>query len=262
MASLTELNVYPLKSGSGTSLSSAELTPRGLRHDREFMLIDSAGRMLTQRAHPWLARLRMSYDGKLLVAGDFIHRPVDNGPVLEVEVWGTPCQGIDQGPAAAAWYSAFLDLEVRLIWFTGHRQTPLGGGSVGFADGYSLLVLSQESLDDLNDRLNDRLGEPVPMNRFRPNLVIEGLGPFGEDTARVLRVGTATLDLVAPCPRCVITTVDQETAIKGREPLRTLAGYRTQVFNGDRGIMFGQNAIPRGTGTLHVGDPVEILERA
>jgi uncharacterized protein YcbX len=258
MATLKALNVYPIKSGSGTSLTAATLTPRGLLYDREFMLIDADGRMLTQRAHPRMALLSTAYDGTLLIVNDFIHSPVDNGPVLEVEVWGTPCKGIDQGPAAAAWFSAFLGFDVRLVWFTGERETPLGGGSVGFADGYPLLIISQESLDDLNDRLD----EPVPMNRFRPSLVLEGLGAFGEDTARALRVGSCVIELVAPCPRCVLTTVDQETAVKGREPLRTLAQYRTQVFDGDRGIMFGQNAIPRTTGNLHVGDPVEILEHA
>jgi len=258
MASLTALNVYPIKSGSGTSLTAVALTPRGLLHDREFMLIDADGRMLTQRAYPRMALLSTAYDGTLLTVNDFIHSPVDSGPVLEVEVWGTPCKGIDQGPAAASWFSDFLGFDVRLVWFTGERETPLGGGSVGFADGYSLLIISQESLDDLNDRLD----EPVPMNRFRPSLVLEGLGAFGEDTARVLRVGSCVIDVIAPCPRCVLTTVDQETAVKGREPLRTLAKYRTQVFDGDRGIMFGQNAIPRTTGNLHVGDPVEILEHA
>src|SRR4051812_33143155 len=108
MATLTALNVYPLKSGSGTPLAAARLTPRGLLYDREFMLIDAEGRMLTQRAHPLMALLSTAYDGELLTVNDFIHNPVDNGPVLEVEVWGNPCKGIDQGPAAADWFSAFL----------------------------------------------------------------------------------------------------------------------------------------------------------
>nr|WP_276515345.1 MOSC domain-containing protein [Actinomadura coerulea] len=120
-----------------------------------------------------------------------------------------------------------------------------------FADGYPLLVISAESLAGLNARLD----EPLPMNRFRPTLVVEGLGPHGEDEVRLLRVGEAVIEMVKPCTRCVITTTDQRTAERGREPLRTLASYRTR----DRGIQFGQNCVPRVLGTLRVGDPVEVV---
>ncbi|GAA4104488.1 MOSC domain-containing protein [Actinomadura miaoliensis] len=258
---LTELNVYPFKSGRGTSLRTAELTPTGLTHDREFMLVTPEGRFLSQRDFTRMALLRPSFDGAVLtvdVAGPaagvtpLVHKAVADGPVREVFVHRSACEGIDQGDEAAAWFSALLGADCRLVRFTGHRPTSRAGGRVAFADGYPLLVISAESLADLNARL----AEPLPMNRFRPNLVIEGLGAFGEDAARLLRVGPTVIELVKACARCVITTTDQDTGERGREPLRTLAAYRTI----GRGIRFGQNAVPRTLGTLTVGDPVEVLE--
>ncbi|WP_460357203.1 MOSC domain-containing protein [Actinoallomurus acanthiterrae] len=118
-------------------------------------------------------------------------------------------------------------------------------------------MTSVESLEELNSRLD----EPLPMNRFRPSVVLEGLGAWGEDSVRLLRVGGVELELVKPCTRCVITTTDQETAVKAREPLRTLATYRTRTLpDGDRGVVFGQNAIPRTLGTIAVGDPVTVAD--
>lgn len=260
-AVLTELNVYPLKSGGGTSLQQAQLTATGLPYDREFMLVTPGGRFLSQRELGRMALLRPVYDGELLTVDvadpalaltPLVHKPVDDGEVRDVLVHRTPCQGIDQGDEAADWFSALLDTDCRLVRFTGHRATSRGGGEVAFADGYPLLLISAESLADLNGRL----AEPLPMNRFRPNLVVEGLGPFGEDAVRLLRIGPAVVELVKSCARCVVTTTDQDSGVRGREPLRTLATYRTI----DRGIRFGQNGVPRTLGRLRVGDPVEILE--
>ncbi|MFG2021024.1 MOSC domain-containing protein [Actinomadura geliboluensis] len=254
---LTELNAYPLKSGGGTALRSAELTARGLPFDREFMLVSPGGRYLSQREFARMALLRPSYDGEVLAvrtsgAAPFVHKAVDHGEVRDVRVQRKDCLGIDQGDEAAAWFSEYLGEECRLVRFTGRRETSRGGGEVMFADGYPLLIISEESLDDLNTRLD----EPLPMNRFRPSLVVEGLGPYGEDDVRLLRVGEAVIEMVKPCTRCLITTTDQETAERGREPLRTLAAYRSR----DRGIQFGYNAVPRALGTLTVGDEVEVLE--
>lgn len=254
---VTELNAYPLKSGGGTALRSTELTARGLPFDREFMLITPKGRFLSQRELAQMALLRPSYDGEVLTVGapgtsPLVHKPMDDGEVLDVTVHRKECQGIDQGDEAASWFSDLFGTGCRLVRFTGHRPTSRGGGELMFADGYPLLVISAESLADLNTRLD----EPLPMNRFRPSVVIEGLGPYGEDGVRLLRVGGAVIEMVKPCARCVITTTDQETAERGREPLRTLAGYR----NRDGGIQFGYNAVPRVLGPLTVGDPIEVLE--
>lgn len=258
-AILTELNAYPLKSGGGTALRTAGLTARGLPHDREFMLVAPSGRFLSQRDLAGMALLRPSYDGEVLSvdapgASRLVHKAVDDGEVLDVTVHRHETRGVDQGDEAAAWFSALLDADCRLVRFTGHRATSRGGGEVMFADGYPLLVVSAESLADLNARLD----EPLPMNRFRPSLVIEGLGAYAEDAVRLLRVGETVIEMVKACARCVITTTDQETGERGREPLRTLASYRTI----DRGIRFGQNAVPRELGTLTVGDEVEVLETA
>ncbi|MCO6010125.1 MOSC domain-containing protein [Actinoallomurus purpureus] len=265
-AVVRELNVYPLKSGGGTPLGNAEVVPEGFRHDRGFMLVRPDGRHLSQRELPRMALLRPSYDGVKLTVGfagtgagaPYVHAAPADGPVVDVTVHGKPCQGVDQGDEAADWFGALLERECRLVRFTGRRPTGIGGGTVAYADGYPLLVTSVESLEELNSRL----GEPLPMNRFRPNIVIEGLGAWGEDSVRFLRIGDVELELVKPCTRCVITTTDQETAVKGREPLRTLASYRTRTLpDGERGVVFGQNAIPRTLGTITVGDGVTVLSR-
>jgi uncharacterized protein YcbX len=260
-ARLTELNVYPLKSGGGTALRAADLLPTGLRYDREFMLVTPEGRFLSQRDLGRMAVMRPVYDGEVLnvdvadpslAFAPLTHKPVDDGPVRDVYVHRYECQGVDQGDEAAAWFSALLDTDCRLVRFTGHRSTSRGGGEVMFADGYPLLVISAESLADLNGRLD----QPLPMNRFRPNLVVEGLGAYAEDEVRLLRIGGTVIEMARSCARCVITTTDQDSGERGREPLRTLASYRTF----DRGIRFGQNAVVRTPGPLTVGDPVEILE--
>lgn len=257
MAVVTELNVFPLKSAGGTSLSGVEVTATGPRHDREFMLTRPDGRHLSQRETPRMATLRPVHDGRTLTVHaarattSLVHEPVE-GPVLDVTVHGRPCQGIDQGDEAATWFSDVLGRSCRLVRFTGLRPTRRGGGTLTFADGYPMQVLSIESLRDLNERLTD----PLPMNRFRPNIVLRGLGPYGEDAVHTLRVGEVELDLVKPCDRCVITTIDQATGRATREPLRTLATYRTQMFDGERAIMFGRLAVPRVLGTITVGDTV------
>lgn len=259
-AVVRELNVYPLKSGGGTTLMGAEVTPTGIRHDREFVLIRPDGARLSQREVPRMARLRPSYDGQKLVVDamdavtPLVHEARSDGPLRDVRLPATTCQGIDQGDEAADWFGALLDVECRLVRFTGRRETSRGGGTVAYADGYPLLVISAESLADLNGRLE----EPLPMNRFRPSIVVEGLRAFGEDSVERLWIGSVEIDLVKPCDRCVITTTDQETGLRGREPLRTLATYRTKPKDGGgQAVFFGQNGIPRTFGTIRVGDAVE-----
>ncbi|CAM4140498.1 MOSC domain-containing protein [Nocardiopsis rhodophaea] len=257
MAVVRELRVFPLKSMGGISLTSAEVCATGLVHDREFMLIRPDRRHISQREAPKLALLRPDYDGaKLTVhaphaALPLIHVPVD-GPVTEVTVHGRPCRGIDQGDAPAAWFSDALGRPCRLVRFTGERRTLRNDGSLRFADGYPLSILSRESLDDLNTRV----GSPLPMDRFRPNIVLEGLGAYGEDTVSTLRIGTVEIDLVRPCARCVIINIDQDSARKAPDPLRALAAYRTQAFDGSPEIMFGRLGVPRAPGVITVGDAV------
>ncbi|MDN3353109.1 MOSC N-terminal beta barrel domain-containing protein [Actinomadura sp. DC4] len=253
------LNVYPLKSAGGTRLMSAEVTPTGFRHDREFMLVRPDGARLSQREVPRMALLRPSYDGGTLVVdapgavAPLVHEGRTEGTPREVRLPAGTCLGLDQGDEAAGWFGALLDVDCRLMRFTGRRETARGGGTLTFADGYPLLVISAESLEDLNARLKS----PLPMDRFRPNIVIEGLGPYGEDSVDLLRIGDMEIELVKPCGRCVITTTDQNSAVRGREPLRTLATYRTRrTDDGSRAVIFGQNGIPRTVGTIRAGDRV------
>jgi uncharacterized protein len=262
MITIRALHVYPLKSAGGTPLTRADVTPEGIRHDRELMLVRPDGRHLSQREVPRMALLRPAYDGRRLVVDaldavtPLVLEPRADGHVREVTVHGTPCGGVDQGDEAADWFGALLDVECRLVRFTGRRATRTAGGTLRYADGYPLLVISAESLRALNSRLD----APLPMNRFRPNIVIEGLGAFGEDAMRFLRLGDVQIELVGPCIRCAIITTDQDSGVRGPEPLRTLATFRTRTLDGGgRGVIFGQNGIPRTAGTVAVGDTVDTV---
>jgi uncharacterized protein YcbX len=260
-AVVKELYVHPLKSGGGTRVKSAEVTPTGFRDDREFMLVGPGGAHLSQRELPRMALLRPSFDGRTLFVDaldavtPLVHEAYEDGPVRDLTLFGRPCQGVDQGDEAAGWFSALLDFDCRLVRFAGRRETSHGGGTVAYADGYPFLVLSAESVADLNARLD----HPLPMNRFRPNIVIEGFGAFGEDSVDLLRVGDEgiEIELVRPCRRCVIITTDQDSGLRSPEPLRTLATYRIRrMDDGSRGVIFGQKGIPRTLGTIRAGDRV------
>ncbi|MFG2002524.1 MOSC domain-containing protein [Spirillospora sp. NPDC048911] len=242
-----QLNVFPVKSAGGVSVDDVEVLGTGLRHDREFMVIRPDGRHLSQREVPRLALLRPSFDGVKLT---FESAPVcEPGLVREVTVHGQVCLGVDQGDDVAEWLGRTLDEDVRLVRFAGVRVLKRGG-SMMYGDGEPISVLSVESLDDLNGRLE----EPLPMERFRPNIVLAGLGAYGEDAVSRIRVGEVEIELIRPCGRCLIVNTDQDTARRSREPLRTLAKYRTQTFEGSRSIMFGRLGVPSGLGTLRVGE--------
>jgi uncharacterized protein YcbX len=182
------------------------------------------------------------------------------GPIRRVSVWSShSIKAIDQGDEASEWLSTYLKVPARLVYMPEssiRRVNPeyavRPGDHVSFADGYPILIASQESLDDLNTRLD----APLPMNRFRPNLVVEGCKPFEEDTWKRIRIGEVELALVKPCSRCEVTTIDQVTAARGKEPLKTMATFRR--IKGNK-VMFGMNVIPVNEGRLRVGDRVEIL---
>jgi len=166
---------------------------------------------------------------------------------------------IDQGDEAAAWFTDWLGTSVRVVHIADGFKRRLNPNyaihaddHTGFADGYPILIISEESLQDLNSRLDSAL----PMNRFRPNLVVKGCEPFAEDTWKRIRIGAVEMALVKPCPRCVVTTIDKETLAKSKEPLKTLNGYR----NHELGAIFGMNTIPLNEGRIETGMTVEILE--
>jgi uncharacterized protein YcbX len=245
-------------------LAEAVIGPRGIVGDRSFMLVDADGRFLTQREYARMALIepRLGHDTLSLAAPghDTLSIPVlTNGERGEVTIWRDRSVAVDQGDAAAEWASSFLGATCRLVRIADDAVRAVDrdfavsdGDQVGFADGYPFLVTTEESLADLNDRM----AEALPMNRFRPNIVLSGAEPFAEDDWRRIRIGEIVFAVVKPCARCAITTTDQATAERGKEPLRTLATYR-QVPG--KGVMFGQNLIHQSTGDIRVGDPVELI---
>lgn len=263
-ATMAGLYHYPIKSCAGTALTMATLDPRGFRHDRELMVVDAAtGKFLTQRELPRLALIAPTLDDReLRVAAPGMATlmvPVSKeGAARPVIVWRDTAPAVDQGDEIAGWLGEFLGRDCRLVRMAeGHRRavdpTYATGpvDQVGFADGFPVLLIAQESLD----ALNTRLAEPLPMARFRPNIVIAGGAAHGEDRVARLRAGDVVFHAPKACARCTITLVDQATGVPGKEPLRTFATYRRAA----RGVLFGQNLIHATTGTIRVGDPVTAL---
>jgi uncharacterized protein YcbX len=259
---LSGLHLYPIKSAAGIARLEWEVDALGLRYDRRWMVVDRGGAMLTQRSHPRLGQIRPSVgDGALRVEADGmppLELPGDPGPAasLAVKIWDDTCLATWTGERAARWFSDVLETDCSLVHIPKANARSIDpdyappGHRVGFADGFPFLLISEASLADLNRRLDT----PLPMNRFRPNLVIDGVEPFGEDRLRAFGNGGLRFAAVKPCDRCVVTTTDQQTGERGVEPLRTLATYRRS--NGK--VLFGQNVVHSGTGGLRVGDPLVV----
>jgi uncharacterized protein YcbX len=267
---LASIHVYPVKGLYRTDHAAARVEPWGLAGDRRFILIGDDGEMLTQRKELRLTQLRPSYvDGQLVVRA--IGRPdlqvtPAPGELVEVRVWGTPVSGSLIGVEADTWLSEALDRKVRLVFLDDptrravdpNRAAP--ADRVSFADGYPLLLTNSSSLNALNDWIAEGGSDegPLPMNRFRPNVVIEGAPAWAEDgwVGRRIRIGDVVFRMPKLCGRCVVPTTDQETGVRGREPSRTLARYRLI----DHELMFGMNLIPDGTGELRVRDEVVVVD--
>lgn len=262
MITVSALNIYPLKSGAGIPLDAVTLDHLGPENDRRWMIVNSEGRFVSQRELAPLCQIRLTPmpDGYRLEGPGMEPleqpRPTGTEPILPVRIWSDHCQAADLGARPAEWCSQFLGEPVRLVYVppSWERRTDPQydriGGQVGFADGYPLLLIGEASLTDLNERLST----PLPMNRFRPNVVVRGAAPYAEDEWQRLTIGTIPMDAVKPCARCVITTTDQTTAVRGPEPLRTLARYRRK----GSGLMFGVNVVHRAVGIIRVGDPIII----
>lgn len=271
MITLTALNVYPVKSCKGIALERATITPTGLAHDREWLITRPNGHFITQREEPRLALITTALTDDALIlrapeAGTLEVPFQAQGAAVNVKCWSDHCAAFDAGDQAAAWLEAHLGKPHRLVRFDPQqRRLSSAAWTQGiealnqFSDGYPFLVISQASLDDLNGRLP----QPLPMNRFRPNLVVDGLPPYGEDQVHEFGTSQIGLRTVKTCIRCIITTTDQATAQRDpAEPIKTLKGYR---FNKElRGVMFGQNCVlVRGLGQeLRVGDQFEITSKA
>jgi uncharacterized protein YcbX len=256
---VASLHVYPLKSAGGIALPSVEVDETGLRHDRRWMIVDARNRFLTQRSHARMALLRTALTSDRLrvtaPAMDPLELPLgdpDPGAPHElIPVWDKERYAISCGSDAAAWASAFLGIECRMVQtLNPNGESRMGVRETvraGFADAFPALMISAASLADLNARLD----EPLPMNRFRPNVVVEGVAPYAEDDFTRVRLGELAAVFRKKCIRCAITTTDQETGRRGVEPLRTLATYR-RVPDGE--VAFGVNVGFESAGVLRVGD--------
>jgi len=259
---VAQLHIYPVKGLKGIALDRAAVTERGLEHDRRFMVVDANGHFLSQREVPAMATIWTEIEaGELrLAAPDAgeVAVPVQpaEGEAMQVEVWDSVCAALAVSAEADGWLSDCLGRRCRLTYMpdsTRRLSKPRQGTEgklVGFADGYAFLVIAEASLADLNTRL----ARPVPMDRFRPNLVIAGTPAYAEDGWGEFAVGEARLRMAKPCGRCQVTTTDQATGeVTGPEPLATLSGYRSHP---EFGACFGMNAVTLRTGTVRVGDAV------
>lgn len=267
MVQITELNIYPVKSCRGIALTHARLTETGFAHDREWLVVTPENRFLTQRERPLLAQVATAIVGNQLLLskpnGPDLSLPLDlTGPEVEVTIWRDKANGFDAGEAAAAWLTDHLGKPARLVRFDQRRKRPsdpkwTDGAEVlnQFSDGYPWLLISQGSLEELNRRLP----QPLPMNRFRPNIVVDGLPAFGEDSVDEFIAGDVRLKAVKPCDRCVVTTTDQLTGERNSdEPLKALKEFRFD--RALRGVLFGQNMmLTAGLGKeLQVGQQLHV----
>ena len=264
MITVSSLIYYPIKACRGFEVESANVERMGLQHDRRMMVTTPEGEFLTQREYPRLALVtpKQNYGTLELCAPgyDSLHLGIQtSGTPVSVNVWKSKdVQAIDQGEEAAQWFSDWLGTQVRLVHIAdGYKRLVNEQWAVhaddhtGFSDGYPILLTSEEGLVDLNSRLES----PVPMNRFRPNIVVKGGDSFAEDAWNRIRIGDVELAVVKPCARCEVTTIDKETLEQSKEPLKTLGKYRKQKL----GAIFGQNIIPLNGGTIRLGMIVEIL---
>ncbi|MET7801193.1 MOSC domain-containing protein [Streptomyces decoyicus] len=272
MATVIELTSYPVKGCAGTPTAAAELTPAGLPHDRSFLVVGPEGVFRSQRTDPRLAVVRpeVGTDGTQLTLNapglETLHLDIDLGtgpsPRCDVEMFGAPYRAVDQGDRAAEWLSEALGAASRLVRAAPEHDRVTDGltpGTSGFADSSPVHVISLASFEDLNRRITAAGRPPVPMDRFRPNIVVDGWdAPQTEDRARRVTVGGGELGFAKLAVRCAVTLVDQRTGDKaGPEPLRTLASYR-RVPEG--GVAFGSKFSVLGTGKVAVGDAFEVTE--
>ncbi len=264
---LAEINIYPIKSLKGISLKEAKVEPRGLQYDRRWMITDRNAKFLTQREFPKMATIRISIgdEGLELSAPDSDGLAVSfepkNGREQTVTIWKDSPRALVYEDEVNDWFSRVLETPCQLVYMPDEFEREVdpdfavADDIVSFADAYPFLVIGEGSLNDLNSKLE----EPLPMNRFRPNLVVSGSEAFAEHEWRKFSVGENIFYGVKPSKRCVITTVDQDEGIfTGKEPLRTLATYRDVPG----GVIFGENLLSANPGgIIRVGDDVSVIER-
>lgn len=266
---LSEIFIYPIKSLGGISVSEALVMKAGLQFDRRMMLVDENGIFITQRNYPQMALLKTEIiNGQLIIrhlkSDQSISIPLVNddnfsSEKVKVIIWNDQCEAILAGKEYDEFFSDSIGIRCRLVYMPAsvkrivdpEKKYVSDEHSVSFADGYPFLIIGQSSLDELNNKLEN----PLPINRFRPNFVFTGGRPFEEDDWREFLINEIKFKAVKPCARCVITTTDQQTAERSDEPLRTLAKFRRA---GNK-VLFGMNLVTYGIGRIKVGDSIILL---
>jgi len=263
VTAISALYIYPIKSCRGIRVEQWPVVARGFATDRRWMVVDASGKFVTQREFSQLALVDTAIEGERLLVKAPGQRALElpcaheSGELRTVEVWQDRAVGVAHA-LGSAWFSEYLEAPHELVYMPESHQRKVNpsraklGDIVGFSDGYPFLLLSEASLADLNARLET----PLPIERFRPNIVISGTAPFAEDEYARVRMGEISFRGVKRCERCVITTIDPNTGVRGREPLRTLTKYRLV----DQKVWFGMNLIHDNFGQLRVGDPVVLPE--
>lgn len=261
---LSEINIYPIKSCGGISLDSHYIDEFGFSFDRRFMVIDGEGNMVTQRAYPSMALIKCSIENDILKINfdnkqqtEVPLKPIF-GEMAKATVWSQTVRAIEPDKKVSEAFSSFLGFEVKLVYMPDNVKRLVdfryndSKAITSFTDGFPFLLIGENSLNDLNHRLKI----PVPMNRFRPNLVVAQSEAFAEDRWNEIKIGNIAFGVKKPCARCVMTTINQDNAQKSPEPLKTLASYRTKNSK----VYFGQNLIHiQKIGQLYVGDRIEII---
>ena len=262
MLTLSGIWIYPVKSLAGVFRSRAMLLPKGLEHDRRWMLVDEHGVFLTQRVHGSMALFTVQESGEGFVIAHqdenivLPYQQAEPSDSFEVQIWDDRVRAFEVDPSYSAWFSRKLGIRCRLVAFpeANARQIDTSyakaGENVSLADAYPLMMIGEATLAYLNSKLD----EPVPMTRFRPNLTFTGGSPHDEDTWKDFTIGGNSFSGIKRCARCVLTTVDPKTGKKGSEPLKTLSTYRKE--NGK--TYFGQNLIARTTNEIRIGDTIEV----
>jgi len=268
MLTVSGLYIYPVKSLGGIALNAATLTDRGFENDRRWMLVDDDNRFISQREVAAMALLKANIDeqgilirhiGKPDTSFLIPFQPANTETTM-VTVWEDRCRGQWVSAEANEWFSEQLGMSCKLVYMPDSTHRRVDGRYAfnkeitSFSDGYPLLLIGQSSLDDLNSRLQS----PLPMNRFRPNIVFTGGDPFLEDNMKQFEINGVRFFGVKLCARCVITTIDQQTAEQAKEPLKTLSTYRSK----NNKIYFGQNLLFHGNGTISIGDTITIHEQS
>jgi uncharacterized protein len=269
MGTLASVHIYPLKGCRAIDLGESAVEPWGLAGDRRWLVVDSDYRFISQREHASMARLVVRYaqGSGIEVSSDgcpplWIATPGPDAEILKVTVWRSTVPASAAGYEADAWFTAYLGEPARVVYLDDPTRRPVdpdfgaAGDVVSFADGYPLLATSTGSLDQLGDWLEAAGERRVPMNRFRPNVVLSGFEPWAEDRWRRIRIGSVSFRVAKPCGRCVVTTTDQFTGQRGAQPLKMLGARRR--FG--QALVFGQNLIPDFPGLIRVGDPVKVTE--